>query len=69
MRLSARNQLKGTISKITSGPVNVEVILILEGGQQIAAVITNQSVNALGLTEGGIAYGVIKASSILIGVD
>jgi molybdate transport system regulatory protein len=69
MRLSARNQLKGTISKITPGPVNAEVILILEGGQQIAAVITNQSVNALSLTEGGTAYGVIKASSILIGVD
>ena len=69
MRISARNQLKGMVSKITHGPVNAEVILTLEGGQQLAAVITNQSVNSLGLAEGKIAYAVIKASTLLIGVD
>jgi len=36
---------------------------------QIAAVITNQSVNSLGLAKGKVAYAVIKASTILIGVD
>ena len=69
MRISARNQLKGLVSKITPGPINAEVILTLDGGQQIAAVITNQSVTSLGLAEGKIAYAIIKASTILIGVD
>jgi molybdate transport system regulatory protein len=69
MRISARNQLKGLVSKITPGPINAEVILTLDGGQQIAAVITNQSVTSLGLAEGKVAYAIIKASTILIGVD
>ena len=69
MRISARNQLKGTVAKITPGPVNAEVILTLEGGQQIAAIITNQSVGALGLAPGKTAYAIVKASTILIGVD
>ena len=69
VRISARNQLKGMVSKITPGPINAEVILTLDGGQQIAAVITNQSVNSLGLAKGKVAYAVIKASTILIGVD
>jgi molybdate transport system regulatory protein len=69
MRISARNQLKGLVSKITPGPINAEVILTLDGGQQIAAVITNQSVNSLDLAEGKVAYAIIKASTILIGVD
>ena len=69
MRISARNQLKGLVSKINPGPINAEVILTLDGGQQIAAVITNQSVASLGLAEGRVAYAIIKASTILIGVD
>ena len=69
MRVSARNQLKGMVSKITPGPINAEVILTLDGGQQVAAVITNQSVHSLGLTEGKVAYAIVKASTILIGVD
>ena len=69
MRISARNQLKGTIAKITPGPVNAEVVMTLEGGQQIAAIITNQSVNALGLAVGKPAYAIVKASTILVGVD
>ncbi len=69
MRISARNQLKGKVTKITHGPVNAEVILTLDGGQQIAAVITNQSVNSLGLAEGKVAYAIVKASTIMIGID
>ena len=69
MRISARNQLKGKVTKISPGPVNAEVDLTLEGGQKIVAIITNQSVNSLGLAEGKVAYAIIKASTILIGVD
>jgi molybdate transport system regulatory protein len=69
MKISARNQLKGTVAKITPGPVNAEVILTLDGGQQVAAIITNQSLNTLGLAVGKPAYAIIKASTILVGVD
>jgi molybdate transport system regulatory protein len=69
MRISARNQLKGKVAKITPGPVNAEVILTLDGGQQIAAVITNQSVNSLGLAVGKEAYAIVKASTVMLGVD
>jgi molybdate transport system regulatory protein len=69
MKISARNQLKGTVTKITPGPVNAEVDLTLEGGQKIAAIITNQSVNSLGLAVGKTAYAIIKASTIMVGVD
>ena len=37
--------------------------------KEVAAVITNQSVHSLGLTEGKVAYAIVKASTILIGVD
>jgi hypothetical protein len=35
-----------------SGPVNAEVILTLDGGRQVTAIITNQSMNAVGLADG-----------------
>jgi len=69
MRISARNQLKATVSKIITGAVNSEVILDLGGGLHITSVVTNESVKALGLSEGKPAYALIKASSILLGVD
>lgn len=69
MKISARNQLKGTVSKITPGPINAEVILTLDGGQQIAAVITNQSVSSLSLAVGKVAYAIVKASTVMLGVD
>ncbi|HNX95621.1 MAG TPA: TOBE domain-containing protein [Holophaga sp.] len=69
MKLSARNQLKATVKKIVAGAINAEVILDLGGGQTITSIITNDSVASLGLREGQVAYAVIKASSVLIGVD
>jgi molybdate transport system regulatory protein len=68
MKISARNQLKATVTKITPGAVNTEVQLDL-GGQSVTAVITNASAQSLGLAVGKPAYAIIKASSILVGVD
>ena len=68
VRLSARNQLSGTVTRIVPGAVNTEVVLELPGGCSVAAVITNQSVAALGLTEGSAATAVFKASSVILGV-
>ena len=69
MKLSARNILKGKVVKIVPGAVNAEVTLQLPGGDQSVSIITNGSIESLGLKVGRDAYAVIKASSVMIAVD
>jgi molybdopterin-binding protein len=69
MKLSARNLLKGKVSKITMGAVNAEVEIELAGGQTIVSIITINSVERLGLAVGKEAYAMIKASNVMIAVD
>ena len=69
MKLSARNVLKGKVLKVTKGAVNSEVLLELPGGVQIVSIITNSSVESLGLETGKDAYAVIKASNVMVAVD
>lgn len=69
MKLSARNVLKGKVVKVTKGAVNSEVVLELDGGTQVVSVITNNSVESLGLKAGVAAYAVIKASNVMVAVD
>mgnify|MGYP005841336491 CR=1 FL=1 len=69
MKVSARNVLKGTVKRISAGAVNDEVVVELPGGQEIVAMITKASAEGLGLAVGKPAYAVIKASSVMIGVD
>jgi len=67
-RLSARNQLKGTVKRIQKGAVNSEVVIELAGGDSIAATVTNESVDSMGLSEGDAACAVFKAGSVILGV-
>ncbi len=69
MKLSARNQIKGTVKKITEGAVNNEVVLEIAPGVELTSVITKQSAQSLGLKEGSTAYAVVKASNVMVGVD
>ncbi len=69
MKLSARNQLKGKVVSITKGAVNAEVVIELPGSAQMVSIVTNTAVEALGLTEGSSAVAVIKASSVMLGVE
>lgn len=69
MKTSARNQLHGQITRLKKGAVNAEVVIHLDGGEQITAIITNTSVERLGLKEGGKAYALIKASDVILAVD
>jgi molybdate transport system regulatory protein len=69
MKISAKNQLKGKIISIHKGAVNAEVGLELAPGVIVTSIITNSSAEHLGLKEGVTAYAVIKASSVMIGVD
>jgi len=69
MKLSARNVIKGKVVKVVKGAVNSEVLLELPGGTQVVSIITNSSVENLGLVEGKDAYAVIKASNVMVAVD
>jgi len=69
MKLSARNVLKGKVTKIIPGSVNSEVIIELPGGAEIVSVITKSSVESLELKVGKEVYAVIKASNVMVAVD
>jgi molybdopterin-binding protein len=69
MKLSARNSLPGTIREIEMGAVNAQVTIEVAPGISIVAIITIDAVENLGLAEGKRAYAVIKASSVMLGVD
>ena len=67
MKISARNVLTGTVTGITKGAVNAEIVLSLRGGEIIVAVITNPSADRLGLQPGTDAFAIIKASDVMVG--
>jgi molybdate transport system regulatory protein len=69
MKLSARNNFKGTVVKIVPGSVNSEVVLEIADGARIVSIITNDAVAGLGLKVGMTAYAIIKASNVIIAVD
>ncbi len=68
LKLSARNQLRGVIKRLTTGAVNTEVVIELKGGNSVAAIITNRSADELKLAEGKAATAIFKASSVILGV-
>ena len=69
MKISARNTIKGRIKNVVQGPVSAEVVLNVAPGIEIVAVISAHSAQALKLKKGKKAYAVIKASSVMVGVD
>jgi molybdopterin-binding protein len=68
MKLSARNQLKGKIIEVKKGTTTTHVRIDI-GEQIITASITNESADELKLEKGKSAYAIIKASSVMVGVD
>lgn len=66
-KTSARNCLAGTVERLVPGAVNSEVVLELDGGERLAAIITNSSAEHLELAEGKPATALFKASSVIIG--
>jgi molybdate transport system regulatory protein len=65
MKTSARNLLRGTVTAVTEGAVNAEVVLDL-GGTPLVAIVTNESVRYLGLAPGVEAFALIKASWVIL---
>ena len=68
-KTSARNKLKGVIKSVTTGMVTAEVIIELEGGQEVASIITKGSVQELGFKEGDEVYAIIKPTSVMVGKE
>jgi len=68
MKLSARNQLKGKIVDVKKGATSAHVRIDI-GGQILTASITNDSADELKLESGKTAYAIIKATSVMVGVD
>ena len=69
MKLSARNQLVGTISRVVPGAVNTEVVIALAGGNSMAAVVTNTSAKSMRLEEGKPVIAIFDASSVILAVS
>ena len=69
MKISARNQLKGTVVAIEEGAVNGIVKIDIGGGNTVSSTISMSAIKELGLTVGKTAYAVIKATSVMVAVD
>lgn len=69
MQLSARNVLKGRVTQVTHGAVESEIVLLLSPGVEIVSTITKASAERMNLKPGDVAHAIVKASSVIIGVD
>jgi molybdopterin-binding protein len=68
MKISARNQIKGTIKAVHPGATTTHVEIDI-GPAVVTAAITNESAREMKLAPGQPAYAVIKASDVMIGID
>jgi molybdopterin-binding protein len=69
MKISARNQIPGTVKSIKKGPVSTEVVIAIAGGNEIVSSITTHSAESLKLHEGSKVYAIVKASEVMVGTD
>jgi molybdopterin-binding protein len=69
MKLSARNQLPGTVKTVSLGSVMAEITVEIQGGHLLVAVITAESARDLGLEPGKRVAAVVKSTEVMIGVD
>ena len=67
MKISARNQIKGTVASLTKGAVNGQVKIDIGGGNVITSSITEEAIAELGLAVGDAVTVFVKASDVLIG--
>ena len=69
MKLSAINQFKGKVVDIQEGAVNGIVKIDIGGGNVMSATISMNAIKELGLEVGKEAYAVVKATSVMVGID
>ena len=69
MKISARNHFSGTVKDMVKGAVATEVTVTVAPGVDVVATISTRSAESLGLAVGKPAHVMIKASSVIVGVD
>ncbi|GAA1537290.1 TOBE domain-containing protein [Nocardioides humi] len=69
MRLSARNQIRGTVTHVEVGAVTTTVKVQLGGGDTVTSSITREAAEELGVEVGSEVTVVVKASDVLLAVD
>jgi len=69
MKISARNVLSGTVTAIKKGPVSALVTIRIAPKVELTATITADALKELKLKKGKPACALIKASSVLVGVE
>lgn len=69
MRLSARNQLEGTVVSVNLGAVMATVVIRLPGGEELVSAITTDSAESLELREGDAVTAIIKSTEVIVGKD
>ena len=67
MQLSARNQLKGKVQNVDKGAVMANIKIEITEPNVITAVITKESAEKLGLTEGDDVCAIIKSTEVIVG--
>jgi molybdate transport system regulatory protein len=67
--ISARNCVRGMVSRCETGTVNAEVVLDIGGGKTLAATITAHSARNLALEPGKPACALFDAAHVLIAID
>ncbi len=68
MKISARNNLEGTVKEIKKGATTSHVLIDVKG-LTVTASITNESVDELGLKVGSKVAAIIKSSDVMVAVD
>ena len=69
MRISARNQIKGTVIEVKKGATTSHVRVDIGGGQIVTSSITNEAVDDLGIKVKDHVTVVVKASDVMIAVE
>ena len=69
MKISARNQLKGMVTEVKTGPVNSLVKIDIGGGNVVTSMITSDAAADLGLAEGKAVYVIVKASEVMLATE
>ena len=69
MKISARNVFKGKVTKIALGPISAQVSIQVAPKVVVTSVISAEAAKELKLEKGKVAYAVIKASNVMVGVD
>jgi molybdate transport system regulatory protein len=69
MKISARNQLAGTVKTVTEGAVMAEVVVEVAGGHEVVAAITAESARNLGLAPGKPVVAIIKSTEVMLAID